>query len=42
MNDLQFTILAYAIGLTLMWGYLIRLTLKARTNRSEKLEGAQS
>lgn len=33
MNDAQFTILAYAVGLTLLWGYALSLLVRLRRYR---------
>ncbi len=30
MNDVQFTILAYAVGLSLLWGHAFALWLRSR------------
>jgi len=36
VNTNQYVILAYAIGLALMWGYAVRLILAARKQRGGK------
>jgi hypothetical protein len=38
VNAEQYTILAYAAGLGLMWAYLARLVLTGRTHRSKPRE----